>query len=137
MADKVRKTIMETYDVKTFNQRMRARTRIFAVSIYKMFDAIKLNDLNRLVIKQLMRSATSVAANYSSATRGRSEAEFYSKICIVVEECDETVFWLDFLTDTKVLKQDQADGLRIEAEELLRIFSKIKKKLKDKRTTNH
>ena len=93
---------METYDVKTFNQRMRARTKIFAVSIYKMLDNIKLNDLNRLVIKQLMRSATSVAANYSSATRGRSEAEFYSKICIVVEECDETVFWLDFLTDTKV-----------------------------------
>jgi four helix bundle protein len=137
MTDKVRKTIMETYDVKTFNQRMRARTKNFAVSIYKMLDATKLNDLNRVVIKQLMRSATSVAANYSSATRGRSEAEFYSKICIVAEECDETVFWLDFLTDTKVLKQDQADGLRIEAEELLCIFSKIKKKLKDKRTNNH
>ena len=128
---------METYDVITFNQRMRARTKIFAVSIYKILDTIKLSDLNRLVIKQLIRSATSVAANYSSATRGRSEAEFYSKICIVVEECDETVFWLDFLTDTNVLKQDQADGLKIEAEELLRIFSKIKKKLKDKRTNNH
>ena len=128
---------METYDVKTFNQRMRVRTKLFAVSIYKMLESIKLNDLNRLVIKQVMRSATSVAANYSSATRGRSEAEFYSKICIVAEECDETVFWLDLLMDTGVLKQDQAGILKGEAEELLHVFSRIKKKLKDKRTNNH
>ena len=128
---------METYDVKTFNQRMRVRTKLFAVSIYKMLESIKLNDLNRLVIKQVMRSATSVAANYSSATRGRSEAEFYSKICIVAEECDETVFWLDLLMDTGVLKQDQAGRLKGEAEELLHVFSRIKKKLKDKRTNNH
>ena len=58
MADKVRKTTMETYDVKTFNQRMRGRTKMFAVSIYKILDVIKLSDLNRLVIKQLIRSAT-------------------------------------------------------------------------------
>ena len=128
---------METYDVKTFNQRMRVRTKLFAVSIYKMLESIKLNDLNRLVVKQVMRSATSVAANYSSATRGRSEAEFYSKICIVAEECDETVFWLDLLMDTGVLKQDQAGRLKGEAEELLHVFSRIKKKLKDKRTNNH
>jgi four helix bundle protein len=124
---------MEEYDVTTFNQRMRARTEKLSVSVYQVLKRIKLNELNRIVIKQLMRSATSVAANYSSATRGRSEAEFYSKICIVVEECDETVFWLGYSISTEILTKDQAEELKIEAEELLRIFSSIKKKLKAKR----
>ena len=126
---------METYDVKTFNQKMRVRTGKFAVAVYRVLSRIKLNDLNRIVIKQLFRSATSVAANYSSATRGRSDAEFFSKICIVVEECDETVFWLDFLISAEILSREQANELETEAEELLCIFSSIKKKLKDKR--NH
>jgi four helix bundle protein len=126
---------METYDVTTFNQRMRGRTESFAVSVYKALKGIKLNDLNRIVIKQLMRSATSVAANYSSATRGRSEAEFFSKICIVVEECDETVFWIGYLISTEILNQDQAKEMKTEAEELLCIFSSIKKKLKNKRNS--
>jgi four helix bundle protein len=124
---------MEEYDVTTFNQRMRGRTESFAVSVYKVLKGIKLNDLNRIVIKQLMRSATSVAANYSSATRGRSEAEFFSKICIVVEECDETVFWLGYSISTEILSQEQAKDLKTEADELLCIFSSIKKKLKNKR----
>jgi four helix bundle protein len=127
---------MEKDDVKTFNQRMRVRTKAFAVSTYKMLNGIRLNDLNRLVVRQLIRSATSVAANYSAATRGRSEAEFYSKICIVVEECDETLFWMDFLLDVEVLKQEQSREIRAEAEELLYVFSTIRKKLKDKRNAN-
>jgi four helix bundle protein len=125
---------METYDVKLFNQKMRGRTKTFAVSVYFMLKSIKMDDLNRGVVKQLMRSATSVAANYSSATRGRSEAEYYSKLCIVVEECDETIFWIDFLVEVHVMTCDQAKGLQSEAEELLKIFSTIKKKLKLKRT---
>ena len=125
---------METYDVKTFNQKMRARTKAFAVSVYSMLKGVGMNDLNRGVIRQLMRSATSVAANYSSATRGRSEAEYYSKLCIVVEECDETIFWLDFLVEVGVMTCNQTKDLNSEAEELLKIFSTIKKKLKIKRT---
>jgi len=125
---------METYDVKTFNQRMRTRTKAFAVSVYFILQGIRLNDLNRVVVRQLMKSASSVAANYSSATRGRSEAEYYSKLCIVVEECDETIFWLDFLVEVGVMTCNQVKDLQSEAEELLKIFSTIKKKLKIKRT---
>jgi four helix bundle protein len=125
---------METYDVKSFNQRMRTRTRAFAVSVYIMLKGIRLNDLNRVVVIQLMKSASSVAANYNSATRGRSEAEYYSKLCIVVEESDETIFWLDFLAEVGIITCDQTKGLQSEAEELLKIFSTIKKKLKIKRT---
>jgi|GEM_PF-6105306 hypothetical protein len=59
---------METYDVKTFNQKMRTRTKAFAVSVYTMLKRIRLDDLNRVVVRQLMKSASSVAANYNSAT---------------------------------------------------------------------
>jgi four helix bundle protein len=125
---------METYDVKSFNQRMRSRTRAFSVSVYIMLKGISLNSLNRVVVIQLIKSASSVAANYNSATRGRPEAEYYSKLCIVVEECDETIFWLDFLKEVGVVNSGQIKDIQSEAEELLKIFSTIKKKLKIKRT---
>jgi len=87
---------MKKYNINEFNQAMRARTRNFAVSVFKTVSKVRLNELSRIPVKQLIRSASAVAANYYSATRGRSEAEFYSKICIVVEENDEAMFWLDF-----------------------------------------
>jgi len=126
---------MKKYDLNEFNQVMRARTRNFAIRVFKISGMIKLNELGRIPVKQLVRCASSVAANYYSATRGRSEAEYYSKICIVVEENDEVMFWLDFLREVGVLHADQAKELLAEADELLRIFSSIKKKLKLKRTS--
>jgi four helix bundle protein len=127
---------MEKYDVNEFNQIMRARTRNFAIRIFKVSGVIKLNELSRIPVKQLIRSASSVAANYYSATRGRSEAEYYSKICIVVEENDEVMFWLDFLREVGILNTEQTKDLLAEADELLRIFASIKKKLKLKRTSS-
>jgi four helix bundle protein len=127
------KEIMENYDIDHFNEQMRVRTKVFAINVYKMMNAIRLNDLSRIPAKQLLRSSSSVAANFRSATRGRSEAEFYSKICIVVEECDESVFWLEFLSDTGILTKIQTEIPHKEADELLRIFSTIKKKLRNKR----
>ena len=125
---------MEQYDVNEFNQKMRARAKLFAVNIYNMLTKSRLNDLSRIPVKQLVRSATSVAANFSSATRGRSDAEFYAKICIVTEECDECVFWIDFLIQAGIIEAIDFKPLQVEAEELLRIFSTIKRKLKLKRS---
>ena len=126
--------VMKKYDVNEFNQAMRIRTRTFAIGVFKASGLLRLNDLSRIPVKQMVRSASSVAANYYSATRGRSEAEYYSKICIVVEECDESLFWMDFLQESGVMTDDQLRGLKKEADELLRIFSSIKKKLKAKRS---
>ena len=125
---------MKKYDINEFNQIMRTRTRNFAIRVFKVLSVVRLNELSRIPVKQLVKSSSSVAANYYSATRGRSEAEYYSKICIVVEENDETLFWIDFLMEVGVLSTDQAKDLRAEAEEFLKIFSSIKKKLKLKRT---
>jgi len=124
---------MGNYDVDHFNEQMRIRTKAFAINVYKMMNLIRLNDLSRIPVKQLIRSSSSVAANFSSAARGRSDAEFYSKICIVTEECDECLFWIDFITETGIILTTEIKTLRGEAEELLRIFSSIKKKLKLKR----
>lgn len=130
---KKKRFIMKTYDVSRFNQEMRSRSKMFAVNIYKMLTKIRLNDLSRIPVRQLMKSATSVASNFSSATRGRSAAEFYSKICVVTEECDECLFWIDFLTEAGIMSTSETATLQGEADELLRIFSSIKKKLKLKR----
>ena len=116
------KRTMKPYNVNQFNQEIRSRSKLFAINTYKMFSKLRLNDLSRIPVKQLMKSSTSVAANFSSATRGRSDAEFYSKICIVTEECDECLFWIDFLTETGIIQATEIQALHGEAEELLRIF---------------
>ena len=66
------------------------------------------------------------------ATRGRSDAEFYSKICIVVEEADETKFRLDYFVRIEVLPEHETKQLRNEVEQLVRLFSSIKRKMKEK-----
>ncbi len=125
---------MESYNnVNHFNEQMRIRTKQFAIRVYKSLHSLKLNDLARVPARQLLRCATSVAVNFRSAARGRSDAEFYSKICIVVEECDESVFWIEFMTETEIINQNQTKDLHKEAEELLCIFSTIKKKLRLKK----
>ena len=125
---------MKKYDVNEFNQVMRARTRNFAIRVFKMVSMLKLNEISRIPVKQLVKSSSSVAANYYSATRGRSEAEYYSKLCIVVEECDESIFWFDFLVEVNVLSSTKTKDLLAEGEEILKIFSSIRKKIKLKRT---
>ena len=83
-------------------------------------------------VLQIMRSSSSVAANYRAATRARSDAEFYAKICIVVEECDETLFWLEYLTAVDVLDATQSESLLSEVEQLTKLFNAIKAKMKVK-----
>jgi four helix bundle protein len=73
--------------------------------------------------KQLLRSGTSIGANYRAAGRARSKAEFISKIGIVVEEADETVFWIECLIDFGIVKPDLLTDLLAEANELLAIFA--------------
>jgi four helix bundle protein len=77
-----------------------------------------------------LRSTTSVAANYRAACRARSMQEFYAKLCIVVEECDETLFWIELLNESGVVKNLSIKMLKKEAEELLFIFSSSRKTAK-------
>jgi four helix bundle protein len=119
--------------VAHFNEKMRMRTKQFAVRVYKVLNAVKMHDLSGVPARQLLRCSSSVAANSRSAARGRSEAEFYAKICIVVEECDESVFWIEYMAETEILNQNQTMDIYKEAKELLCIFSVIKRKIRIKK----
>jgi len=72
--------------------------------------------------RQVLRSGTAVAANYRSACRARSRADFISKIGITVEEADETAFWLELIVDAGIIKKSKLESLMVEADELVRIF---------------
>jgi len=80
-----------------------------------------------------MRSATSITANYRAVCRARSRAEFTAKIGIVVEEADETVFWLEMITDLNILSLEKTGELLKEANELLAIFSASKQTVRKRR----
>ena len=102
---------------------LRARTKTFAVRIVRLFRTLPKTDEGRILGKQLLRSATSVAANYRAATRARSPAEFISKMGIVVEEADESVFWIELLVESGCVEAARVAELLDEAHQLVRIFS--------------
>jgi four helix bundle protein len=116
----------------TFNDQFRLRSRSFAISVCRWVEKLPKNDSVFYLKGQIIRSGTSVAANFRAACRARSAQEYYSKLCIVVEECDETLFWLEFLEETCSFHDEKIKILKQEATELLAVFSTTKRKLKEK-----
>lgn len=109
------------------------RTKKFAVSIIKFYaNHCKKTEELRVIGKQFLRSGTSVAANFRAYTRGRSVAESYSKMCNVVEEVDETLFWFELIEEAELIDNSIFSPIKQESLELLKIFSVTKSKLKNK-----
>lgn len=104
-------------------KQLQDRSKKFAVRIVHAFAVLPKTEAARIIGRQFLRSGTSVAANYRAASRARSRAEFISKLGIVVEEADETLFWLDLLVDSDLVRLEVVESLRVECDELLRIFS--------------
>jgi len=123
---------METTDKGYFNNQIRERTLVMAIKVHDLIASKNVDYVKRPIVVQLIRSSSSAAANYRSATRGRSDAEFHSKICIALEECDETQFWIDYLIRVNVLNVSETAALLDEIEQLIRIFSSVKNKMKVK-----
>jgi four helix bundle protein len=115
-----------------FNEQIRERTMKMAVNVRNLLSSVRVSAIDRPTVNQLIRSSTSVAANYRSATCARSDAEFLSKISIVYEESDESKFWVEYLLLIKVLREQDCVGIMKEMDELVRIFSSIRKKMKEK-----
>ncbi|SRR5712692_154516 len=105
------------------HEELKRRTKSFAIRIVKMFRSLPKTEDARVIGRQVLRSGTSVAANYRAVCRARSKAEFISKIGIVVEEADETVFWLEMLIETNIMSAGKMEKLLREANELLAIFA--------------
>jgi four helix bundle protein len=99
------------------------RTKKFAVRIIKSFAKLPRDEAARIIGKQFLRSGTSLAANYRAACRARSAADFISKISVVAEEADETLFWFELLVEAEMVKRNLVEQLMNECKELLKIFS--------------
>lgn len=123
--------------MENFAEVFKNRTKKFAADIIKYTKGFHKNEESYIVKKQLIRSATSVASNYRAICRARSDAEFFSKLCIVVEEADETLFWLELILDAEIYSETLTTPLIREAEEILKIVSKSRKTLKEKSDTKH
>jgi four helix bundle protein len=106
---------------------MIARTKQFALRIMKLVGALPKSIQARAIASQLMRSGTSVAANYRAACRSRSKAEFIAKLGTVEEEADETAFWLELIVEGSLLTAVQIQPLLIEAGEIVAITAASKK----------
>jgi len=104
-------------------EQLKARTKQFAIRIVRVFKSLPKNDEARIIGKQLLRAGTSVAANYRAVCRSRSKAEFISRMSVVVEEADETAFWLELLIETSIIPEVRLRDLLTEANELLAIFA--------------
>lgn len=111
---------------------LKRRTKEFALRIIKPVGALPKNFFGRAIENQLVRCGTSVGANYRSACRGRSKADFISKLGIVAEESDESEFWLELIIEGKILKKERVESLLTEAGELTAIFSSSIKTAKSK-----
>ena len=104
-------------------KQLQDRTKKFAVRNIKAFARLPKEEATRIIGRQFLRSATSLAANYRAACRARSGADFISKIGIVTEEADETLFWFELVVESELIPTALIQPLMLEREELLRIFS--------------
>jgi four helix bundle protein len=105
------------------HQHLKDRTKMFALRVIKMSEVLPKTRAANVITNQVLRSATSMAANYRAAGRARSKAEFVAKLGVVVEEADETVFWLELLVDSGIVSAEKMRELIGEAGQLMLIFS--------------
>ena len=103
------------------------RTKKFAHRCVKLAMALPETVLGKHLRGQVIRCSTSVAANYRATCLSQSKASFVAKLSIALEEADETAFWLEFITDEKLLKKNLVEPLLTEAVELTRIFASSRK----------
>lgn len=114
-----------------FNDQFRNRTKQLSIEIIQWYSGLpRKSDEIRIMGKQLIRSVTSSAANFRAACRARSQAERFAKLCIVVEESDETLFWIELFQESGLVKVEQLESFHREALEILKVMAISRKNLK-------
>lgn len=98
------------------------RTKLFALRIIKLFTSLPKSTEAQVIGKQILRSGTSVGAQYREACRSRSNSEFVSKVQSSLQELDETAYWLELLVEARIVQPEKLDSLQKETDELIRIF---------------
>lgn len=115
------------------SQQLKDRTKTFAIRIIKMTKEIKPGKIEDILVRQIVRSATSVGANYRSALRRRSSADFISKLTVAEEEADETCYWLEIMIEIELFPKKRLESLLTEAYEITAILTASGKTAKSKR----
>jgi four helix bundle protein len=123
---------MGTEPEQTTGNDLRKRTKDFAHRCIKLSLALPETDLGNHIRRQLIKCSTSVASNYRATCVAQSKADFASKLSIVVEEADESCFWMEFIIEEGLLNEKQVVGLLKEGKELTAIFVKSRKTTKDR-----
>lgn len=118
---------MENLDRIEFAEAFKKRTKKFVVDNIKLFRTLPKTEEAKIIGRQLLRSSSSVGANYRAVCRARSQAEFHSKLSTVVEEADESVFWMEILTEAEVVSENILNPLLQEANEILKVASTSRK----------
>lgn len=116
----------------TSSEELRNRTKQFALRIIRLSRALPKSVDAQVIGRQLLRSGTSVGANYRAACRARSRAEFASKLAVVLEEADESVYWLELLLDSGSVDAIKSVALLKEARELTAIFTKARQTVRSR-----
>ena len=115
---------------------LKRRTQRFAINIIKFVEQLPPSRSLNVLSNQLLRSSSSVGANYRSACRGKSTADFINKIVIVEEEADESIYWLELMEESGLVSSKDIIDLKKEANELTAIFTAIGKTAKANQRNN-
>ena len=118
------------------SEEMKARTKQFALRIIKLVESLPNTKTGNLIGNQLLRSGTSVGANYRAACRAKSTADFINKLAIVEEEADESIYWIEMLVESNQIKPNLVENLLNETNEILSIIVSAIKTSKEKRNPN-
>jgi len=104
-------------------EELKQSTKIFGLKIIRLVESLPSTKATHVIGNQVIRSGTSVGANYKAACRGRSKAEFIAKMGIVIEEADESMYWMEMLIEAGIVSQDDMAELLSEADELVAIIT--------------
>lgn len=118
---------MEKMNKIEFAEMFKSRTKKFVVDNIRLFRQLPKTEEAKIVGRQLLRSSSSVGSNYRAACRARSQAEFHSKLSIVVEEADESVFWMEIMIEADIIDKTKLTDLYKEANEILKVVSSARK----------
>jgi four helix bundle protein len=111
---------------------LKKRTKVFSISILELVEKLPNTISGRAVANQIVRSGTSVGANYRAVCRARSDREFIAKMSIVIEESDETMFWLEIIIEKQWIDKSEVEVVWKEGNELTAIFVSSMKTIKDR-----
>ncbi|OGU30581.1 MAG: four helix bundle protein [Ignavibacteria bacterium GWA2_35_9] len=112
---------------------LKERTKQFGLRILNLYEELSKTRKGEILGNQLLRSGTSVGANYRAACRAKSNADFIYKIQIVEEEADESAYWLELISESNIIKKNRLEGMLKEANELTAIFTSSGRTAKQRR----